>query len=355
MDDAITTLELQMKRVVNDLEYTSHTLENEFRSARSTSTSTTTTTTIDVVALVRRISALETSLLATKKRSEDLLASRHRVTSAAAAVMLQNHARLARLLADGDGNDSSDDKENHGSETDGDFNEARDELVSVLRECSFGVDVSKYAVPTPPPTTTTSPALPDAAPSSSSVVPLATTTVADTVAPSQPLPPKPPLPSVSAAPFDEVTASQFEAVPVSTRGRCKLADVQAVLSRLVAHYTASAAAAAAKKGGGGKRVSTVGGGSGGVTLAVLHAVPALSLQELGKESLKVMGKTGDCVVGALRALGLVKAVKAPASGGSNPGGGGGGFTDGAAGAGHGLAPGLLLSDAAVLSLYQRLK
>jgi len=351
MDDAITTLELQMKRVVNDLEYTSHTLENEFRSARSTSTST--STTIDVVALVRRISALETSLLVTKKRSEDLLASRHRVTSAAAAVMLQNHARLARLLADGNGNDSSDDKENHGNETDGDFNEARDELVSVLRECSFGVDVSKYAVPTPPPTTTTSPVLPDAAPSSSSVVPLATTTtaVADTVAPSQPLPPKPPLPSVSAAPFDEVTAAQFEAVPVSTRGRCKLADVQAVLSRLVAHYAASATA---KKGGGGKRASTV----GGVTLAVLHAVPALSLQELGKESLKVTGKTGDCVVGALRALGLVKAVKAPASGGSHAGGGGGvgGFADGA-GAGHlhGLAPGLLLSDTAVLSLYQRLK
>ena len=345
MDDAITTLELQMKRVVNDLEYTSHTLENEFRSARSTSTST--STTIDVVALVRRISALETSLLVTKKRSEDLLASRHRVTSAAAAVMLQNHARLARLLADGNGNDSSDDKENHGNETDGDFNEARDELVSVLRECSFGVDVSKYAVPVPP-TTTTSPALPDAAPSSSSVVPLATTAVADTVAPSQPLPPKPPLPSVSAAPFDEVTAAQFEAVPVSTRGRCKLADVQAVLSRLVAHYTASATA---KKGGGGKRASTV----GGVTLAVLHAVPALSLQELGKESLKVTGKTGDCVVGALRVLGLVKAVKAPASGGSHAGGGGG-FADGA-GAGHlhGLAPGLLLSDTAVLSLYQRLK
>ena len=334
MDDAIMQLELQVKRVVNDLEFTSHALENDFRSSKSSS--------MDVVALIRRIGALETTLLVTKKRSDDLLVSRQRVTSSAAAIMLSNHARLVRLL---------DDKENHADNDaaeNGDFNEARDELVGVLRECAFGVDASKYA-PAPPPTSTT-PMPTDTAPSSSSGGGGVGTTDApakDTVV-SPPVPPSAMASTV--APFDEVSAAQFEAVPLSTRGRCKLADVQAVLTRLVAHYTASAAAAAAKKGGS-KRAST----SGGATLAAMQAVPPLSLQELGASGLKVAGKTGDCVVGALRALGLVKAVKQAAVPAAL---GGGGFHDGGGaggGHGHGLATCLYLSDAALQSLYHRLK
>jgi hypothetical protein len=91
-------------------------------------------------------------------------------------------------------------------------------------------------------------------------------------------------------------------------------------------------------------------------MVVLQSTPPVSLSDLGNGGLKVTGKTGDCVLGALRVLGLVKMVSAggvnsKASGTSSKGSGSGsGFDTSGATSG----PGLVLSDHAIQALHAQL-
>ena len=370
MDEACKGLEIEFKRVVNDLEFCSHLFEKEFH-CRPASNS------IDVVSLIRRISALETSLQLTKQRSDDLVANRQRVTSMTASIMLQNHVRLSRLLtelADDSSSSSSSstdaDKENraaHGCDEEEetkmeDFAEAHEELATVLRECTF-FDANKLLMASTafPPSEA-----PFVAPSSSSLPSSEQCTHACVPATSLPAPPArasaahahalvPPTPAtatatataaaaVSAPAFDQINPAHFEAIPVSTRGRCKLADVQAVLSRVVAHYTAHASAAgAAKKHGKALPL-----------MVVLQSAPAVVLSDLGNGGLKVTGKTGDCVLGVLRVLGLVKVVAAGALGAHKAPSGANNKGSAFDASGAVAGPGLALSDHAIQALYAQL-
>ena len=368
MDEAVGGLEIEFKRVVNDLEYVSHHLEKEFRSRQASSGES------DVVALIRRISALESNLMTTKKRSEKLLSHRQQVTSMSASIMLSNHARLSRLLEEfgrGEDHDNAhldlldvdEDKENGPGNigVNGDHNavdnndrddsgmnhtnrmkmdecrEVRQELLEVLKECTFVTDPSKLSMmgcdhdgtagaripaaasssghallpPRPPLTASSSTnnssgsgAGPLSDPSSTRPTPTTTqplshisthpinsnapfdaptTTTATASTKSQPST-SPPV-----APFDLITVPQFEGVSSSTRGRCKLTDCQALLTRLVAHYTTSITTNTnlghkkTKKGGG----SATAGTSGSSLMLSLQSVPVLSLAELGAMGLKV--------------------------------------------------------------------
>ena len=360
MDEACKGLEIEFKRVVNDLEYCSHHFENEFHNRPASNN-------IDVVSLIRRISALETSLQSTKRRSDDLVAHRQRVTSTTASIMLQNHARLSRLLEEmgalHTNEDIEADKENMtNNDCDEeeeikveDFTEAHEELASVLRECTF-FDASKLltastAFPPPLPAGIATASVP----SSSGLATKeqygqAYAAVTDLPAPpvrQSPLPlaTAPAAPAATTPAFDLISTVQFEAIPVSTRGRCKLADVQAVLSRLVSHYTTHAGHAGKKHG------------KPPAVMVVLQSTPPVSLSDLGNGGLKVTGKTGDCVLGALRVLGLVKMVSA---GGANSKGSSGTSSKGS-GSGSGFdtsgatsGPGLVLSDHAIQALHAQL-
>ena len=298
MDEAVGGLEIEFKRVVNDLEYVSHHLEKDFRSRQATSGVS------DVVSLIRRISALESNLITTKKRSEKLLSHRQQVTSMSASIMLSNHARLSRLLEEFGREEHQDearcdlldmeaDKENgpnnhrnnvittgvNGDHTtsvddDNDDNdpsnpdcdsgmkythrmkmeecrEVRQELLEVLKECTFVPDPSQLMMMGGDSggsggggtagTRTTA-----ASSSSGAVLPLTTSSSAtnnnnsstggpythptSNLTPSTATistkPPPPPPPSSSAPPFDVITGPQFEAVSSTTRGRCKLTDCQ---------------------------------------------------------------------------------------------------------------------------------
>ena len=338
MDEAVGGLEIEFKRVVNDLEYVSHHLEKDFRSRQASSGES------DVVALIRRISALESNLITTKKRSEKLLTQRQQVTSMSAQIMLSNHARLSRLLeefsrddsAQRDSLDTNEDKENgfrssnnmnnidvNGNHLPVDKNndndddplgpedrqEVRQALLDVLKECTFAPDVSQFdrdhdgtassssssaLLPPPPPSTTTNnnsgppstittqthlsthPSIKSNAPFDAS------TTVTVTAPPS----------ASSLPPFDRITANQFEAISSSTRGRCKLTDCQALLSRLVTHYTTNhnhhTGHKKTKKGG----VATTAASS---LMASLQNVPVLTMAELGTMGLKVDQSTLESI------------------------------------------------------------
>ena len=274
--------------------------------------------------------------------------------------MLQNHARLSRLLtemADENNGDTEADKENMtingcGEEEETkmeDFTEAHEELAAVLRECTF-FDANKLL--------TASTAFPPSealfvAPSSSSLPTVELFGHACASATDLPVPPvRPPQPvpaSVTAAApapvlvpaFDQIHPAQFEAIPVSTRGRCKLADVQAVLTRVVSHYTTHASAAGGTKRHG-KQVPL---------MVALQSTPAVVLSDLGNGGLKVTGKTGDCVLAALRVLGLVKVVAAGGAGANKATSGKGSTFDTS---GTVAGPGLVLSDHAMQALYAQL-
>jgi hypothetical protein len=232
-------------------------------------------------------------------------------------------------------------------------------LASVLRECTF-FDASKLLTAStafPPPVPADIATATASVPSSSG---LATkeqsgcvyAAGADLPVPPvrQPLATAPAAPAATAPAFDVISTAQFEAIPVSTRGRCKLTDVQAVLSRLVTHYTAHAGNA-----GGAKKH-----GKQPAVMVLLQSTPPVSLSDLGNGGLKVTGKTGDCVLGALRVLGLVKTVSAggaansKASSGTSGKGSGSGSGSGFDTSGASSGPGLVLSDHAIQALHAQL-
>ena len=283
MDEAVGGLEIEFKRVVNDLEYVSHHLEKDFRSRQATNGGS------DVVALIRRISALESNLLTTKKRSEKLLSRRQQVTSMSASIMLSNHARLSRLLEEFARDDNAhvdlldveDDKENGCSNrnVNGDDNnradsddmnhptrmkmeecrEVRQELLEVLKECTFVSDTSQLmmmgggdghgtntvgiqtaassssssALPPPVPSATAGGPLTDSRLTSTTTTnsintnaPTDDVTTTATVSTKTPASSSISLSMTTLPPFDVITMTQFEGVSSSTRGRCKLADCQ---------------------------------------------------------------------------------------------------------------------------------
>ena len=290
MDEAVGGLEIEFKRVVNDLEYVSHHLEKDFRSRQATNGGS------DVVALIRRISALESNLLTTKKRSEKLLSRRQQVTSMSASIMLSNHARLSRLLEEFgrdehhdndllDLLDLEEDKENgcNNRNVNGDDNnradsddsdltgmnhptrmkmeecrEVRHELLEVLKECTFVTDPSQLmmmgggdghgtntagirtaasssssALPPPVPSATAGGPLTDSRLTSTTTThsintnaPTDDVTTTATVSTKAPASSSISLSTTTLPPFDVITMTQFEGVSSSTRGRCKLADCQ---------------------------------------------------------------------------------------------------------------------------------
>lgn len=102
----------------------------------------------------------------------------------------------------------------------------------------------------------------------------------------------------------EISAEQFENVPVSIRGRCKMIDVQMVLARLLAYYNTHINSSNSNSNSNSKRW----------TLNSFINLAPLSTSDLTLSGLKVAGKTGDCVIGTLRSLGLIKIGKS-----NNPG------------------------------------
>ena len=95
----------------------------------------------------------------------------------------------------------------------------------------------------------------------------------------------------------EISVQQFEEVAVSIRGRCKLLDVQQVLTRLQTHHTTFINSL--NSNNKLKKIS----------LTSFSTLQPLTLSELALSGLKVTGKTGDCVLGTLRTMGFVKIVK----------------------------------------------
>lgn len=91
----------------------------------------------------------------------------------------------------------------------------------------------------------------------------------------------------------EITVEQFEKVPSSVRGRCKLADVQQVLTRLQTYYATVINSNSSKK----------------MTISSFTNMTPLSTADLALSGLKVVGKTGDCVLATLRTLGIIKIGK----------------------------------------------
>ena len=91
----------------------------------------------------------------------------------------------------------------------------------------------------------------------------------------------------------EISLAQFEGVPLSVRGRCKMADVQQVLTRLLTYYTTHINSSSSKKW----------------NLNSFINLNPLSTSDLTLSGCTVAGKTGDCVVGTLRSLGLIKIGK----------------------------------------------
>jgi len=272
MEDAVNTLELEFKRVVCDLEFVSHRLDEA--SSRVTSDAP------NIVSLVRRINGLETKLDVVKRKGIRLEEDRRAVVSATLSALLKNFACLNSIASElgvsSDQEECFDGRE-----------ECRADLINAANACAF---LKPGRAPSSASSSSSSSC--SAAASSSSGSSLAevfdwagsssskenilskTATLAEQGCGKGT--------GKGAAAKNMLDEASFEAIPISIRGRVKFATVVSLFSKL--HLVHVSLRAMQPKNA---------------------AMLPMSLSELEAHGCKVTGKTGGNLLGSLKSLGLV--------------------------------------------------
>ena len=99
MEDACKQLELEFKKVCNDLDFVSHHLETKFRGGNSDAPAIP----VDVISMIRRMQALELRLSSAKEKVGAIVEERKVVFDELTTTLLTNHKQLSNLSANMNG------------------------------------------------------------------------------------------------------------------------------------------------------------------------------------------------------------------------------------------------------------
>ena len=260
MEEVISTLEREFKRVYLDIEYVSHRLEIDTSRTRNDNIP-------DVGIFMKRLNELENKLMTINDRTEKITSKREELLNQVVDILNDNYKTLSNV------NNSM-----SGFKTDADsFTEAKRELSDSLSNSHILFDSAIENKTENNDENNDENNLPNniniTNNKTSTTKKLSTTTKNDNKASK----------STKLANGDktikktiEITKEKFDGVPLSIRGRCKFEDVVNLLSTLKSHHKLNKS--------------------------------ILTLAELDSCGFKV-GKTGDSVISTLKSLGLISKTK----------------------------------------------
>jgi len=277
MEEAIQNLDIQFKRINNDLQYSAHRIEAQF------STITEAEEVPYVPHLIKRIQTLQAELCKLKESTQELCTAKQEVLPALTEQLLANYHVVSVLCnrATLQPDDSwvqaaaavQELQDAHGGGSDTTSSTAGLAQTKLSSQTTGALESSYHATGLPP---------------HGLEVAIGTHRPKETVLPTAW--------SVLAEGSNEILESAFQNVPASVRGRVKLGQVQSLFCGIlqVAHKEASARAAPpATRARNQKRQKS----------------NPISLKVLDAEGLKVSGLTGASMLATLQSLGLIKVTK----------------------------------------------
>lgn len=248
MEEVITALEREFKRVNLDIEYVSHRLDIDTSRTRNDNIP-------DVCNIMKRLNELENKLITIHNKTDKITAKREDLFNEVIDILNDNHKNLTNISNSMSGFNINDNEVN--------FQEVKNDLSKALENSVFfdnsmiqnnNIENDENSIPINIPTTTTT-------------VTSNTTTKStnDKIIKNKTL--------------LTISKERFEAVPLSLRGRCELDQVVLVLQKLQQNSSK------------------------------MNKSSPVSLAELDSYGLKVTGKTGDSIISTLKALGLITKTK----------------------------------------------
>lgn len=248
MEEVITALEREFKRVNLDIEYVSHRLDIDTSRTRNDNIP-------DVCNIMKRLNELENKLITIHNKTDKITAKREDLFNEVIDILNDNHKKLTNISNSMSGFNINDNEVN--------FQEVKNDLSKALENSVFfdnsmiqnnNIENDENSIPINIPTTTTT-------------VTSNTTTKStnDKIIKNKTL--------------LTISKERFEAVPLSLRGRCELDQVVLVLQKLQQNSNK------------------------------MNKSSPVSLAELDSYGLKVTGKTGDSIISTLKALGLITKTK----------------------------------------------
>lgn len=199
MEEAISNLELEFKRVIHDLDYVNHRLETEFNKSDINNEND-----VHIPNLLRRINVLESRLLTTKKESQALINERKIVVSETASIILSNNEKLARIAASVNGYVQNDGANNDNDDGHDDIDEScKEDLIKTLEGCQFLINDASVTN------------------QNTHVSSSSSLTMNENVNQHQ---------HGTLVSIDDISHEKFEAVPISIRGKCKIEFIQEVFN-----------------------------------------------------------------------------------------------------------------------------
>jgi len=247
MEEVISSLEREFKRVYLDIEYVSHRLEIDTSRTRND-------TIPDVGIFMKRLNELENKFMIINDRTEKITSKREELFNQVVDILNDNYKTLSNVNNSMSGFKVDDVNS---------FNEANKDLSNVL-ENSHILFNSSIEDNNNTKENNVENILPNTNINNNKTSTKNITTVTNDN-------------KTIKNKTIELTKEKFDGVPISIRGRCKFDDVVNLLSKLQSHYK-------------------------------INKTP-LTLAEMDSCNLKVTGKTGDYVISTLKSLGLISKTK----------------------------------------------
>lgn len=247
MEEVISSLEREFKRVYLDIEYVSHRLEIDTSRTRNDNIP-------DVGIFMKRLNELENKLMIINDRTEKITSKRGELFNQVVDILNDNHKTLSNINNSISGFKIDDVTS---------FNDANRDLFDVLSHSNIifnsieNIDENDNVN------------IDEITNENKNINVNKKCTKLTTTVPND----NKTIKSKSI----EITKEKFDSVPLSIRGRCKIEDVQNLLSKLQSHHK-------------------------------INKTP-LSLPEMDSLGLKVTGKTGDSVISTLKSLGMISKTK----------------------------------------------
>ena len=252
MEEVISSLEREFKRVYLDIEYVSHRLEIDTSRTRNDNIP-------DVSILMKRLNELENKLISINDRTEKITSTREELFNQVVDILNENHKTLSNV-----NNSISGFKVDSTS-----FNAANKDLSDILSNSQilFNSSIENKTEFNDE----------NILPNINNINNNKTATTATKLTALVTNDNKTMKKAIEITKEITINKNQFDGVPLSIRGRCKYEDVVNLLSKLQSH----------------NKISKT----------------PLSLAEMDALGLKVTGKTGESVVGTLKSLGLISKTK----------------------------------------------
>ena len=200
MEEVISSLEREFKRVYLDIEYVSHRLDIDTSRTRNDDIP-------DVCSFMKRLNELENRLLSINDRTERITNEREELFNEIVNVLNDNHKALSNITNSMSGFKVDDVHS---------FNEAKNDLSNTLNKSCvfFNASITENI--------TINDKVENDENSVQNIIPTIKSCVNEKI--------------IKKERLDMISKERFEAVPLSIRGRCKLEQISVVLQKLQSHH-----------------------------------------------------------------------------------------------------------------------